>query len=77
MILSCASAMILTRDYENCEFPYILWNNYALSKGLPILEAICPANHGWSMVGKSDEDIVESVMKHLNLYYKNVPFPKS
>ena len=71
------SAMILTRDYENCEFPYILWNNYALSKGLPILEAICPANHGWSMVGKSDEDIVESVMKHLNLYYKNVPFPKS
>ena len=71
------SAMILTRDYENSEFPYILWNNYALSKGLPILEAICPANHGWSMAGKSDEDIVESVMKHLNLYYKNVPFPKS
>ena len=71
------SAMILTRDYENSEFPYILWNNYALSKGLPILEAICPANHGWSLAGKSDEDIVESVMKHLNLYYKNVPFPKS
>jgi polyamine oxidase len=71
------SAMILTRDYENHEFPYILWNNYALSKGLPILEAICPANHGWSMAGKSDEDIMESVMKHLNLYYKNVPFPKS
>jgi polyamine oxidase len=71
------SAMILTRDYENHEFPYILWNNYALSKGLPILEAICPANHGWSMAGKSDEDIMESVIKHLNLYYKNVPFPKS
>jgi hypothetical protein len=71
------SAMILTRDYENTEFPYILWNNYALSKGLPILEAICPANHGWSLAGKSDEDIIESVMKHLNLYYKNVPFPKS
>jgi polyamine oxidase len=71
------SAMILTRDYENSEFPYILWNNYALSKSLPILEAICPANHGWSLAGKSDEDIVESVMKHLNLYYKNVPFPKS
>jgi len=71
------SAMILTRDYENTEFPYILWNNCALSKGLPILEAICPANHGWSLAGKSDEDIMESVMKHLNLYYKNVPFPKS
>jgi hypothetical protein len=71
------SAMILTCDYENTEFPYILWNNYAFSKGLPILEAICPANHGWSLAGKSDEDIMESVMKHLNLYYKNVPFPKS
>ena len=71
------SAMILTRDCENTDFPYILWNNYSLSKGLPILEAICPANHGWSLAGKSDEDIVDSVMKHLNLYYKNVPFPKS
>jgi monoamine oxidase len=66
--------MILSRNEEN---EYILWNNYMISKNMPILEAICPADNGWKMVGKSDEEIVESVMDHLNLYFQNVPFPKA
>jgi hypothetical protein len=47
------------------------------SKNVPILEAICPADKGWAMVGKQDEDIVGSVMDHLKKYFRNVPFPKS
>ena len=57
--------------------PHILWNNYACLKGAPRLEAVCPANIGWQMTGKSDEEIVDTVLDHLKLYFKNVPFPKS
>ena len=67
-------SMILTKNKDN---EYILWNNYMVSKNIPILEAICPANNGWKLVGKTDEEIVETVMDHLNLYFKNVPFPKA
>ena len=66
--------MILTRDENN---KYILWNNYMVSKNMPILEAICPADNGWKIAKKSDEDIVDNVLDHLKLYFKNIPFPKS
>ena len=66
--------MILTRNEEN---EYILWNNYMVSKNIPILEAICPADNGFHLTGKSDEEIVDTVLDHLKLYFKNVPFPKS
>ena len=66
--------MILTRNEEN---EYILWNNYMVSKNMPILEAICPADNGFRFSHKSDEEIVDTVLDHLKLYFKNVPFPKS
>jgi monoamine oxidase len=66
--------MILTRNEKN---EYILWNNYMVSKNMPILEAICPAEHGFRLSHKSDEEIVDTVLDHLKLYFKNVPFPKS
>ena len=66
--------MILTRNEEN---EYILWNNYMVSKNMPILEAICPADNGFRLTEKSDEEIVDTVLDHLKLYFKNVPFPKS
>ena len=66
--------MILTRNEEN---EYILWNNYMVSKNMPILEAICPADNGFRLTRKSDEEIVDMVLDHLKLYFKNVPFPKS
>ena len=66
--------MILTRNEEN---EYILWNNYMVSKNMPVLEAICPADNGFRLTGKSDEEIVDTVLDHLKLYFKNVPFPKS
>ena len=68
------ASMILTRNENN---EYILWNNYASSKNMPILEAICPADSGFLLAHKSDEEIVDSVLEHLKLYFKNVPFPKS
>jgi hypothetical protein len=66
--------MILTRNEKN---EYILWNNYMVSKNVPILEAICPADNGFRFTGKSDEEIANTVLEHLHLYFKNVPFPKS
>jgi polyamine oxidase len=66
--------MILTRNEDN---EYILWNNYMVSKNMPILEAICPADNGFRLTHKSDEEIVDMVLDHLKLYFKNVPFPKS
>ena len=66
--------MILTRNEEN---EYILWNNYMVSKNVPILEAICPADNGFRFSHKPDEEIVDSVLDHLKLYFNNVPFPKS
>jgi monoamine oxidase len=66
--------MILTQGEDD---QFVLWNNYMSSKKLPILEAICPADIGWSMVGKGDDEIIGSVMDHLKKYFRNVPFPKS
>ena len=71
-------------DYylNNCDdtkemYPYMLWNNYNYSKKKPILEAICPANIGWKLSGKSDEEIVEIAMTNLRNYYPNAPDPIS
>lgn len=71
-------------DYylNNCDdtkemYPYMLWNNYNYSKQKPILEAICPANIGWKLSGKSDEEIVEIAMTNLRNYYPNAPDPIS
>ena len=58
-------------------FPYILWNNYKYSKNKPILEAICPANIGWKLYGKNDEEIIDIVTTQLNNYYPNMPVPTS
>jgi monoamine oxidase len=58
-------------------YPYMLWNNYNYSKQKPILEAVCPANIGWKLSGKSDEEIVEIVMANLRNYYPNAPDPIS
>ena len=57
--------------------PYILWNNYKYSKNKPILEAICPANIGWNLAGKNDEEIIEMMMTQLHNYYPIVPEPKA
>ena len=57
--------------------PYILWNNYKYSKNKPILEAICPANIGWNLAGKNDEEIIEMMMSQLQNYYPVVPEPKA
>lgn len=57
--------------------PYILWNNYKYSKNKPILEAICPANIGWNLAGKNDEEIIEMMMSQLQNYYPIVPEPKA
>ena len=57
--------------------PYILWNNYKYSKNKPILEAICPANIGWNLAGKTDEEIIETMLTQLHNYYPIVPEPKA
>lgn len=57
--------------------PYILWNNYACLKGAPILEAVCPANVGWQLTGKSDEEIADAVLEHLRGMYPWMPDPIS
>jgi monoamine oxidase len=64
---ACASGVI----------PHILWNNYACLKGAPILEAVCPANIGWQMTGKSDEEIADAVLEHLRGMYPWMPDPIS
>ena len=58
-------------------YPYMLWNNYNYSKQKPILEAVCPANIGWKLSGKCDEEIVEIAMANLRNYFPNAPDPIS
>ncbi len=58
-------------------YPYMLWNNYNYSKQKPILEAVCPANIGWKLSGKNDEEIVKIVMANLRNYYPTAPDPLS
>jgi hypothetical protein len=68
----------LNKCYDTKEiYPYILWNNYNYSKQKPILEAVCPANIGWKLSGKSDEEIVKIVMANLRNYYPTAPDPLS
>jgi hypothetical protein len=85
------AAMILTdndickKRYSECKnegendgvIPHILWNNYAYLKGAPILEAVCPANIGWQLTGKSDEEIADAVLEHLRGMYPWMPDPIS
>ena len=65
------------KDKKEDICPYILWNNYNYSKNKPILEAICPANIGWNLAGKRDEEIIETMMTQLQNYYPIVPEPKA
>jgi monoamine oxidase len=65
----CNSPMILTYN------PFILWNNYQYSKNKPILEAICPADVGWSLVGQSDEELADNMLLQLRQYYPWLPDP--
>lgn len=67
------AAMILTQSSSFT--PYILWNNYGRTKGLAMLEAICPANVGWQLSGKSDEIIADAVLEHMHNYYPQMPDP--
>ena len=65
------------KDQDQDQCPYILWNNYKFSKNKPFLEAICPANIGWSLTGKPDEEIIDMMMTQLRNYYPIVPDPKA
>ena len=67
----------LNEEKEKDICPYILWNNYKYSKNKPILEAICPANIGWNLSGKNDEEIIETMLTQLQNYYPVVPEPKA
>jgi hypothetical protein len=66
-----------TNQNTNDFIPYILWNNYIFSKNKPILEAICPADIGFKLAGKSDEEIVDIIMTNLRIYYPDAPDPKA
>jgi hypothetical protein len=77
--------MILT--YNSCDSndnkdnkklcSYILWNNYKYLKNKPILEAICPAEVGWSLSGIKDEEIIDDVLIELKKYYPFICDPIS
>jgi len=76
----CKNNVYKTEGFR-CEtssfIPHILWNNYACLKGAPILEAVCPANVGWQLTGKSDEEIADAVLEHLRGMYPWMPDPIS
>jgi hypothetical protein len=63
------SPMILTHN------PFILWNNYQYSKNKPILEAICPADVGWSLAGQTDEELADNMLLQLRTYYPGLSDP--
>jgi hypothetical protein len=56
---------------------YILWNNYKYLKNKPILEAIFPAEIGWSLTGIKDEEIIDNVLIELKKYYPFICDPIS
>ena len=60
---------------ERQDIPYILWNNYKYSKNKPIIEAICPAEIGWKLTGKTDEEIIDLILSQLQNYFPNMPEP--
>lgn len=67
-------------DYDNNDKkiqPYILWNNYKYLKNKPILEAICPAEVGWYLSRKKDEEIIDDVLIELKKYYPFICDPVS
>lgn len=72
-----SATMILTNKKNEENIPYILWNNYACLKGAPILEAVCPANVGWQLSGKTDENIADAVLVHMRNLYPWMPDPIS
>ena len=59
------------------DIPYILWNNYKYSKNKPIIEAICPAEIGWKLTGKTDEEIIDLILSQLENYFPNMPEPNA
>jgi monoamine oxidase len=69
------SPMLLT--CENNKDKYTIWNNYMFLKNKPIIEAICPANLGWELAGKSDEEIADKIMTKLKTFYPLAPEPVS
>jgi monoamine oxidase len=69
----CNSPMLLTCENEK----YTIWNNYMTLKNKPIIEAICPANIGWALAGKSDEEIIDQIMTKLRKFYPYAPNPIS
>ena len=73
------SGLDILRDCkpEGLDIPYILWNNYKYSKNKPIIEAICPAEIGWKLTGKTDEEIIDLVLSQLQNYFPNMPEPKA
>ena len=92
MILTNKNMDVCKKGYSECKnegendgfrcetssfIPHILWNNYACLKGAPILEAVCPANIGWQLTGKSDEEIADAVLEHLRGMYPWMPDPIS
>jgi hypothetical protein len=62
---------------ERQDIPYILWNNYKYSKNKPIIEAICPAEIGWKLTGKTDEEIIDLILSQLENYFPNMLEPKA
>jgi monoamine oxidase len=67
------SPMLLTCENEK----YTIWNNYMTLKNKPIIEAICPADIGWALAGKSDEEIIDQIMTKLRKFYPYAPDPIS
>lgn len=70
----------LGQMFDNCPMiltynPFILWNNYQYSKNKPILEAICPAEAGWSLAGQSDEELIDNMLHQIRNYYPHLPDP--
>jgi len=56
--------------------PYVLLDNYQVLRGLPVLEAVCPAAQGWAMSGRDDADVVAEVMQVVRQHYPNAPDPR-
>jgi hypothetical protein len=67
----------LNNDNNKNLCSYILWNNYKYLKNKPILEAICPAEIGWSLSGLKDEEIIDDILIELKKYYPFICDPIS
>lgn len=56
--------------------PYVLLDNYMSLRGMPILEAVCPAEHGWNLCGMPDDAIVGLVMSVIRQHFPGAPDPE-